>query len=235
MENQQLTSDVAIKRVKLQIETIKVKVSEIQVISDESKSTGIDILSDIKKNMKTVEEKRKEYKQQYLDKCRDIDELAKKFSIPLNDMYNSLNKKLIDYHTEQKKIEVEAERKRQQEFEKKEAEKKEREAKIQAEIDAVEDNKEKLKLQHKLERSASKETMLPVESDNQVESKTKTDKATMSYTSVWKFKVDDKAKVPMEYLIPDEVKIGKMVRAGLRELPGVTIWEHETSRMINKK
>lgn len=55
--------------------------------------------------------------------------------------------------------------------------------------------------------------------------------APMSTRPVWKFRVTDKTKLPIDLLIPDEVEIGKRVRAAtnpLRALEGLEIWEEET-------
>ena len=43
--------------------------------------------------------------------------------------------------------------------------------------------------------------------------------------TVWKHEVLDMAALPDEYKIADEVKLGKVVRAGVREIPGVRIYE----------
>ncbi len=46
----------------------------------------------------------------------------------------------------------------------------------------------------------------------------------------WKFAIEDAAAIPREYMIPDEVKIGKVVRAtaGSLAIPGVRIYCEET-------
>jgi hypothetical protein len=44
----------------------------------------------------------------------------------------------------------------------------------------------------------------------------------------WTFQVTDATLVPREYLAVDEVKIGKVVRAGLREIAGVRIYSEDT-------
>lgn len=48
----------------------------------------------------------------------------------------------------------------------------------------------------------------------------------LTFTEVAKFEVIDKTKLPMEYLVPDEVRIGKVVRALKTEanIPGVRVW-----------
>ncbi len=47
----------------------------------------------------------------------------------------------------------------------------------------------------------------------------------VSTRNVWKHEVVDMAALPDEYKIADEVKLGKVVRAGVREIPGVRIFE----------
>lgn len=52
----------------------------------------------------------------------------------------------------------------------------------------------------------------------------------MSTRDVWKWEITDPALVPREYLVVDEVKIGKVVRAlkGDTTIPGVRVWAEQT-------
>lgn len=43
--------------------------------------------------------------------------------------------------------------------------------------------------------------------------------------TTWKHEVVDFAALPEEYKVADDVKLGKVVRAGVREIPGVRIYE----------
>lgn len=47
------------------------------------------------------------------------------------------------------------------------------------------------------------------------------------YRTIWKFRIKNPALIPREYLVPDEVKIGGVVRAlkGQTNIPGVEIYE----------
>ena len=47
--------------------------------------------------------------------------------------------------------------------------------------------------------------------------------------SVWKFRVDDKAKLPLEYVEPNMTAIGGVVRSlkGATNISGVTVWEEK--------
>jgi len=51
----------------------------------------------------------------------------------------------------------------------------------------------------------------------------------LSLRKVWKFRIKDAALLPREYLIPDEVKIGRVVRAlkGDAKIPGVSVYSED--------
>lgn len=53
--------------------------------------------------------------------------------------------------------------------------------------------------------------------------------AGVSTRKTWKFRVDDVTKLPAQYLIADEKKIGKVVRAlgGDTDIPGITVWSED--------
>ena len=53
----------------------------------------------------------------------------------------------------------------------------------------------------------------------------RTEAGSVTIRSAWKFEVVDMAALPDEYKIADAVKLGKVVRAGVREIPGVRIYE----------
>lgn len=53
---------------------------------------------------------------------------------------------------------------------------------------------------------------------------THTDAGTVSFREVWSFEITDPAQVPDEYKVIDEKKIGAVVKAGVRSIPGVHIF-----------
>ena len=61
-----------------------------------------------------------------------------------------------------------------------------------------------------------------------------TDLGTAGMVTNWKFEIIKPALVPDEYKIVDVAKIGKVVRAGLREIPGVRIYPEESLRMRSR-
>lgn len=54
--------------------------------------------------------------------------------------------------------------------------------------------------------------------------------AKATFVKVWKARVIDEAAVPREYLRVDTAKIDKVVKAGLRNIPGIEVYEEEQVR-----
>ena len=61
-----------------------------------------------------------------------------------------------------------------------------------------------------------------------------TDMGTTRITTIWKWEVIDLSLVPDEYKILDAAKVGKVVRAGLRSIPGIRIYPEESLRVTTQ-
>jgi F0F1-type ATP synthase membrane subunit b/b' len=290
-EERQIKSDSELVKLKDQIINFEKSANEIIVDSDKSKEAGMSIMSDVKTSLKTLEEKRKDYKKFYLDKCKDIDSFAKTFSEPLNKIFKIVDSKIIEYHNELLKIQKENERKAQEKFEREQLAKKQKLEALQEKLNSgkigdldrrVVDNdgvtktiiyfttiddieyeilsgllsndseimpqakeqyqnminkakKDDLKIEQKIEKEMEKETPLPIIDDEPVETKTKTEKASISIGTEWLFKITDEKKIPREYLMVDEKKIKAVIKAGCRNIDGVLIYEQAKSSFRLKK
>ncbi|MBU1067456.1 hypothetical protein KKE60_06690 [Patescibacteria group bacterium] len=54
---------------------------------------------------------------------------------------------------------------------------------------------------------------------------TRTAEGSSSSREVWTFAVDDESKIPPKYFVLDTKRIGKDVRSGIRDIPGVRIYQ----------
>jgi len=85
--------------------------------------------------------------------------------------------------------------------------------------------------QKKLDAEAKKAKVESVKLPDPVEMPRETRIATEAGTVYekrsWKFLIEDAAQVPREYLMVDERAIRDAVKAGVREIPGVKIYEHK--------
>lgn len=61
-------------------------------------------------------------------------------------------------------------------------------------------------------------------------STTRTPDAKATFVKVWKHRVLDANLVPREYLVVDDAKISRVVKAGMRTIPGIEIYEEEQVR-----
>ena len=59
------------------------------------------------------------------------------------------------------------------------------------------------------------------------EKTTKTEAGSVTVRKVWDFRILEENLIPREYLMVDEKKIRAIVRAGIRQIPGVHIFERE--------
>ncbi len=59
------------------------------------------------------------------------------------------------------------------------------------------------------------------------------DTANAGTAKVWKFEVSDENLLPKEFMLPDLVKIGKVVRAGVN-IPGVKAWQEDSIRITTR-
>jgi hypothetical protein len=177
---------------------------------------------------KTIKTRYKEIEEMRFSFTRPLDALKKRwteiFQAPLDKLTaadNALNRARISYYNE-------IERKRQEEQDKinREAERKRLEAEKKAEAarQAGDDKKAE-----KYERKAE-QIIAPVIAPNI----NKTEGTSIRKT--WKFQITDENLIPREYLMPDTVAIGKMIRArgDKANIPGVKVFSEENEVVRTK-
>lgn len=159
-----------------------------------------ELLRKIKTAYKTVEERRTFVVKPLNDQIRNINGWFKSITEPLVQAEDILKRKVLTFRQEQERIRL-AEQKRLEE----EA------AKKQAEIN-------KLAEQKGVEAPVLNVPKL-AELDKTVN--------TSTIKKVWTFEVTDLNLIPREYLVVDETKIRNAVREGVRNIPGVKIFEKD--------
>jgi hypothetical protein len=146
----------------------------------------------------------------------------KKFTAPLEDAERIVKRTIAGYLAEEdrKRREAEAERARIETEAREEAERKLKAVeKAEAKGDIA---KAEAIAQEAANTMAAKIDAAPVIPDAPVASG-------LSLRKVWKFRIIDAALLPREYLIPDEVKIGRVIRALKDEakIPGVSVYSED--------
>lgn len=180
------------------------KLAETIVISDpESQANAVDVLKRIKVFYKDVEDARKDKKNPFAEMVKRIDTAFKPITDTLLLAEGQIKAKVSTYLYECEKKRQKEEVERQKAYEAQKA-------------DASEEN-----IFGAGQQVQAPAMILPKE-------QAKGTIATASQKSVWRWKVTDETKVPREYLILDEVKLNKVVKAGLRTIPGFEIYEDKT-------
>jgi len=153
-----------------------------------------------------IEQVRKEEIKEPNEFVKSINSFAKIFQERLRNIENMVKKKVADfeYHRELKRREEERKAREEQE-------------RLQAQIDkeAKEKGVESVKVG---------EVVMP-----EPEKVTRTESGASHQRLHWTFEIEDESKIPREYLIPDEKKIRQAVAMGLREIPGVKIFEKSST------
>jgi len=180
------------------------------VIKDElSRENAVAFAGKAKTIFNEIEKQRKsaiEIPQNYI---KSVNNFCNTFKDRLECVEKELKEKIKNYN-----IQVEMERR-----------KKEEEAKKAAE-----------KFQKELDKEAKKKgfeaPIVPIPFFPKEETKIRTETGTTAYERVdWKFRIIDIEKIPREYLIPDEKKIDKVVKMGIREIPGIEIYQETDIRI----
>jgi hypothetical protein len=164
-------------------------------------------LSLIAKLKKAMEAKRKDYLQPFQEHVKEFNEAYKILMLPVEQADKITREKVLAYQSEQARIRFE-----QEEINRKRMEAAESEMRLKGELT------ESVNLVEVIE----------------VQKKVITDSGSIGTMKVRKFEVEDITKVPAEYLKVDEVAIGKLVRAGIKSISGIRIWEEEVIKVSTK-
>lgn len=163
-------------------------------------------LSVISRLKKAMEEKRKEYVLPLQNQVTAINDTYKTLMQPIEAADLTTRNKILAYQKEQERI-----RREQEEINRLRMEAAQKEAAL-----------------HKGEIT---ESVNLVEVIPEAPKRVSTDMGILGKATIWKFEVIDFASVPDEYKIVDTAKVGKVVRAGLRSIPGIRIYPEETLRV----
>jgi hypothetical protein len=172
----------------------------------ESATRDLVIIAGVKK---AIEERRQEYVGPINDHLRTVNNAFKAFTEPLVQADTITHKKVLDYMTEQKRIKQEQERINQLRLEAAQAE---------------------MKLTGELSEPVNMVEVAPPP-----QTRFNTDTGTLGTAKIKKWELTDISQVPIEYLMIDATRVGKVVRAGIPSIPGIRIWEEESLRVTSRK
>ncbi len=159
-----------------------------------------DTLSLIKGLMDAIEQRRDEYVRPLNGHVKKINASFKVLVAPMEEANRTLRGKVVAYQREQERIRL---------------------AKEEINRKRIEAAQEEMALKGELtEPVAMVEVHEPVKTY-------RSGFTTMSTRANWKWELEDLKKVPLEYLMIDSSKVGRVVKAGTRNIPGVRIYSDQ--------
>jgi len=194
------------EQAKAQIAQLTVQCKNYIIHSKETLDGAIELAKGAKKIEQLIDNKRREIKQPYLDQGKAIDSIAKNLTDELTGAIQDLRNQIKNYQAEQERLRLvelkwlEEERCRKEEELRKAAENNEQ--------ISYADSQEILELQKK-----EKEIVSAPPPNN--------------IRKIWTFSIIDPNIIPTLYLSPDEKKIKAAIAAGIREIPGIKIYQRD--------
>ncbi len=187
------------------------KYSSLRVItSDADLAPATDDLSIIARLRKALEDKRKEYVSPVNEHIKVVNAYFKVLTDPLEVADKTTRNKILAYRAEQEKKRQEAEE--------------------------INRQKEELAMREAAFNGTGEITVdtTPVPVPEVQPNHVRTDTGTLGKVMVRKWEVEDLSKVPIDYLMIDATKVGKVVRAGIPSISGIRIWQEENLRVTTK-
>lgn len=176
------------------------KADRQEIISQSDVDNANIILKHLSNQLKMIEQKRKTFTQPLNQSLKEINNTFRELVRPLQSAKDILDQKVMAWRREeQEKIRIEQERI---------AKEQERRRKIQ------EAHKEK---GHEVSEPVVMTKPEPLRTTD-----------TTTTRKDWKHEILDEAKIPREYLVIHEGKIREAIRRGVREIPGIRIYQKET-------
>ena len=175
--------------------------AQLRVITTvEDLKPATDDLSIIARVEKWMENRRKEYLKPFQDHIKETNDAFKTLMEPIEQADAVTRQKILAFQLKQKLIREEQER-----------------------INAL--RLEAAQLEASRNGGVITESVNLVEVSPEAPRRTETNMGMTGTVKIKKWEVEDLSKVPLDYLMIDAAKVGKVVRAGIPNINGIRIWE----------
>lgn len=205
-ENQLIPSD-EVNKLTTETNSVVESAKSLVIADSSGLQYATDVLGWVAKAKKNLEERRKFFTKPLNDQVKRINDLFKDLGAPLETADSILRGKVLTYRQEQEKIrraEEERLRKLQQEEQRR------------IEAEAIEKGE------------VAVFTPPPPAPVIQQQAKTVSgDYGAVSAKLVWDFDIVDEAQIPREFLLVNDKAIRAAVKAGVRNIPGVKVYQKE--------
>lgn len=195
-------------RYKDSVASMNKRASELVVTDEASNRLAVEMAGQSAAMFKAIEDKRKEIVQAPNAFVKAVNTFAKEYTSALDGIKSGLGQKITRWAQEQERKRLEAQRKANEDAQR-----------LQAEINAA----------AKAVDEAPAIVVQPVVLE--APKVTRTASGSASLQTTWTFEVEDFSKVPDQYKVIDSVGLNKAVKGGIRQIPGVKIYEVQGARI----
>lgn len=189
---------------KLALAQMQDSAESLQIETDDDLTRAVEMAAQAKKVNNRINEMRKAVTGPAFQYKKGVEALCKTFTDPLSRVEASVKRKIGTYH-------------HQQELERRKREARAREAARKAQERIDEEAKAAGVDAPQITIPAEPEQVTPV----------RTGAGSAHFREDWKFEIEDKSKLPEEFLQPDMSAIRKAVSSGQRVIAGVKIWSEK--------
>lgn len=189
-----------------------------------------EMAKEAKKFEKQVEERRKEIVAPHNDYVKRVKAFTDAVISPIEGAISHSKREFLSWNKKLEQQRIEAQRKLDEERRRKEEEaraklEKEKEEAEMASAFMPENEQAAIAVSHQVQEQVL-EKQIALES--KAEQKAINQMVVKGVRKTWTFEITDESKVPRDFLVIDDKKIRAAVREGIREIPGVRIFEEET-------
>lgn len=177
---------------------------DLKIETEADNQRAVVLGTSAKKLAKQIDDKRKQIIADPNDFVKSVNSFAKIFTDKLGVVEDTLKRKISQYRVAQEQKRREEEKRAREEA-----------AKIQAALNADAEKKG-------IEAPQVVAPIIP-----KAPAAVRTETGAASGRKVWTFELEDLDKVPREWLRLDEIKVRDAIRAGVRDIPGIRIFEEE--------
>ena len=213
-------------QVKIMVDDLTQACNGIVIIDPSSLEKGKDLAKKSKKIASAIEDHRKELTKPFFDAKKSIDDFAKLLTDGLDKATKKLRDQILGYETEQERLRREELRRIEEERRKaEEAKRIAEEAMAKAQEATITDIKS-VSLNGDIQLEAVKASNEDIKA---YEDKMKEleQSRTKDIRLIWNYEVLNENEIPREYLIIDDRKIKDAIKAGVRSIPGINIFQIE--------
>lgn len=228
MDSKQIQTQFQEVQIKIANQTANILATKIESQDDFKKLE--EMAKEVKKFEKQVEDRRKEIVTPHNDYVKRVKAFTDALVSPIENAIAHSKREFLAWNKKLEQQRIEAQKKLDEERRRKEEEARAQLAQQKEEAEMAsafmpENEQAAIAVSHQVQEQVIEKQ---IAMETKAEQKTINQMVVKGVRKNWTFQIEDEVSVPREFLVVDEKKIRAAVREGVREIPGVRIFEEES-------